>query len=105
MLVRRMSQRNRSEQEKKIREATQKAKEVPATPSTATATLERELAEKDTAMLDLQRRVEGRFQSKQRHKRRRFLSWFCTLYIQQYSSRRSFLSGVGVQLPVRYMIS
>lgn len=60
MLVRRMSQRNRSEQERIVREASQEAKEAP-TPTTATTELKKQLAEKDTAMLDLQRRVEGGF--------------------------------------------
>ncbi|CAN0423940.1 unnamed protein product [Pylaiella littoralis] len=55
MLVRRMSQRNRSEQERMIREGSQEAKEAP---TAATIQLRKELAEEDTAMLELQRRVE-----------------------------------------------
>lgn len=60
MLVRRMSQRNRAEQEKMTKEAMREATEgAPTSPMTATMKLEQELAKKDTAMLDLQRRVEG----------------------------------------------
>lgn len=60
MLVRRMSQRNRAEQERATKEALREAAEgAPAPPMTASMKLEQELAKKDTAMLDLQRRVEG----------------------------------------------
>ncbi|CAN0271194.1 unnamed protein product, partial [Ectocarpus fasciculatus] len=59
MLVRRMSQRNRSEQERKAKEAANAAARDRASATrAATLELEQELAEKDTAMLDLQRRVE-----------------------------------------------
>lgn len=59
MLVRRMGQRNRAEQEKQrmTKEAMREAAE--GAPMTASMKLEQELAKKDTAMLDLQRRVEG----------------------------------------------
>ncbi len=59
MLVRRMSQRNRSEQERLVKEAMRGEKEASPGPTSAAMKLEQELAEKDTAMLDLQRRVEG----------------------------------------------
>lgn len=58
--MRRMSQRNRAEQERMTKEAMREAAEGPsASPMTASMKLEQELAKKDTAMLDLQRRVEG----------------------------------------------
>lgn len=60
MLVRRMTQRNRAEQERMTKAAMREAAEgAPASPMTASMKLEQELAKKDTAMLDLQRRVEG----------------------------------------------
>lgn len=60
MLVRRMSQTNRSEQERKAKEAASAAaRERDSATRAATLELEQELAKKDTAMLDLQRRVEG----------------------------------------------
>lgn len=65
MLVRRMSQRNRAEQERMAKEALREVQAAeggggaPASPMTASMKLEEELAKKDTAMLDLQRRVEG----------------------------------------------
>lgn len=58
--MRRMSQRNRAEQERMTKEAMREAAEgAPTSPMTPTKKLEQELAKKDTAMLDLQRRVEG----------------------------------------------